>query len=252
MLRSHNTSNELGCGFAMITYRKIIIICFLLFYPFSSPALVIDEEVETDIFMYEEPIMDDPFEKFNRVSFKFNVKMDKGILHPLARDYAKIWPKTIPEMVQNFSENLYEPSNFLNAILQKKFNIALNAFWRFYLNSILGLGGLFEVAEPLGIPKVRISFEDTMIFYGADEGPYIILPFYPPSSLRTAFASILETFLNPLFFIIDNLFITFGIQFALLIPKRAEIVDIDLNSGIDPYAKWRSIFTQHNSSYEVY
>ncbi len=202
----------------------------------NSEAVIIFEEEE-----YESQIQD-PFEKFNRMIFEFNRKVYQEIIYPLMINFANTKKGFIPETLRTFSDNLKEPNNILNSILQGNFQVAINSFWRFYINSILGLGGFFEIAESLGIKKVRMGFEDTMIYYGVEKGPYLILPFQYPTTLRGFFASILEIFVDPLFYIINDFIVSSVIKLILLIPERSEI--LDLCSGIDPYSKWRSIFYQ--------
>ncbi|MBQ4875411.1 MAG: VacJ family lipoprotein [Rickettsiaceae bacterium H1] len=227
---------------------RFIIILFFLFRSLFSYALEIDNILGLDLFIEEEQEeeVSDPFENVNRAVFKFNAAIDKAILYPIARYYSDIKSEFLSDLIENFSNNLSEFSNFINAILQRKFHLAINAFWRFYINSTIGLAGLFEIAETLGMKKNRLSFENTLIFYGAKKGPYLVLPFYFPLSLRNVFASVLEVCVNPIFHVINNVFISLVLGLTFLISKREEMLAMDLNTGIDPYAKWRSIFNQAN------
>ena len=230
--------------------RFLILFCYI-FFSCSFYGFEIDEDLEFDLFIEEkQETISDPFENVNRVIFKFNAALDKVILYPIAKGYSNLKSESISIFIKQFLDNLNEPSNFINAILQKKTELAVNAFWRFLINLTLGLGGVFEIAEPLGIKKNRLSFEDTMIFYGVEDGPYVVLPFQQPSSLRHAFASVLEMFVRPIFYIIENVIVSVAVNLALLIPCREEVLNIDIDSGVDSYSKWRSIFSQRKN-YEI-
>lgn len=225
----------------MSIIKFFIVLIVLSHTTFSDAAEV---ELDDNNLMFMEDEVSDPFEKVNRVMFNFNTSIDKKLFRPLARQYSTIDSNFLSKIIHNFSDNLHEPSNFINAILQGEPQVAIRAFWRFYINSIVGLGGAFEIAESMGISKVILGFEDTMVYYGIERGPYIILPFYKPLFLRGVFALALEALINPLFYIIDNTLVSLSMNAALLVPQRAQILNVNINSGIDPYAKLRSIFEQ--------
>ena len=222
------------------------IFTFLLILMSLNKVYAVDIN-DKDYYFIETEQISDPFEEINRLVFNFNINVDEHALKPLALKYSHIQNSWISKRIMHFSSNLNEPSNFINSIMLGDIETAINSFWRFFINSTLGIFGLFDIADVLGIPKVRRNFEETMVHYEIGSGPYIILPFLMPSSLRGVIASGFEALTNPLLYILNNIFLSLTANMILMIPQRAEFLNADLNSGIDPYVRWRSIFSQQLS-----
>ena len=129
---------------------------------------------------------DDPLEPMNRVIFGFNEVVDDNILEPVAKSYRYITPDPVEESVTNFFNNLGEINTIVNSALQMKLDKTLSSTSRFVINSSVGVLGLFDVATSLGIQRHREDFGQTLGFYGISPGPYLVLPFFGPSSLRDA------------------------------------------------------------------
>ena len=128
----------------------------------------------------------DPWEGFNRRVYYFNAMADEYVILPVVDGYKKITPDFIEAGVSNVFDNLSEISTFINSLLQVKILVAGETLTRFALNSTLGLAGLFDVASQVGLRVQNEDFGQTLGFWGVDAGPYLVLPFLGPSSLRDA------------------------------------------------------------------
>lgn len=193
---------------------------------------------------------DDPLEGLNRISFDVSQALDKVLIRPLAMTYKTVVPKPLRDGVRNGLSNLGEPFVFINDILQLKPKRALRTLGRFLLNSILGLGGLFDIAKEkkFKLEHHSNSFSHTLGFYGVKPGPYLYIPLLGPMVLRD-FADRLQGTLggrvvdNPVFR--DNrgtiLQIVNGLDMRA---ENDEALKALLEDAIDPYATFRSTWLQ--------
>ena len=129
---------------------------------------------------------DDPLEPMNRVIFNFNEVVDDNILEPIAKGYRYVTPDPVENSVTNFFNNLGEINTIVNSALQMKLDKTVSSSSRLVINSTVGVLGLFDVASSLGIPRHKEDFGQTLGFYGIPSGPYLVLPFFGPSSFRDA------------------------------------------------------------------
>jgi len=137
----------------------------------------------------------DRFEKFNRAVYKANVSFDKHLFKPMAKAYKAITPEPVDTSITNFFLNLGDISNATNNLLQFKAGDALRDTERFIFNSTFGLAGLFDIATEMGLKKHHEDFGQTLAKWGVGSGPYVMLPFYGPSTLRDASAKFSVDFL---------------------------------------------------------
>lgn len=141
----------------------------------------------------------DPFEAVNRVTYSFNSGFDRVLLKPLATGYENYTPELAKKGIGNFFSNLDDVRVGFNDLVQLKFGEAAKDFGRFAVNSTVGVGGLFEVAEPvLKLEKNRQDFGKTLAHWGVGSGPYIVLPFLGPSTARDAFGFGIDAVVDPL------------------------------------------------------
>ena len=129
---------------------------------------------------------DDPLEPINRAIFNFNEVIDDAVLEPVAKGYRAITPDPVEKSVSNFFNNLGEINNIFNSTLQLKLDKTLSSSARFVINSTVGVFGLFDIATSLGIERHREDFGQTLGHYGVPAGPYLVLPFFGPSTFRDA------------------------------------------------------------------
>ena len=128
----------------------------------------------------------DPLEPMNRAIFGFNEIVDDNILEPVAKGYRYVTPDPVERSVSNFFNNLGEINTIINSALQMKIDKTITSSSRLAINSTVGVFGLFDVATSLGIQREREDFGQTLGFYGISSGPYLVLPFFGPSSFRDA------------------------------------------------------------------
>jgi len=141
----------------------------------------------------------DPWEPVNRKIFGFNETVDDYLFRPVAKGYRWVMPDPLEIAVGNVFSNLRDIPITLNNLLQLKFNNALTSSMRVVVNTTAGLGGVVDVATRVGLEKHDEDFGQTLGYYGVSSGPYVVLPFFGPSSTRDAPASIVDAVMDPVF-----------------------------------------------------
>ncbi len=130
----------------------------------------------------------DPLEAFNRGVFVFNDAADRVVFKPAATVYRDLMPRLARVGVANFLGNLDDTWSFVNSVLQLNGTSAVDNFMRFGVNTVMGLGGILDVASEMGIERHREDFGQTLGRWGVATGPYLVLPFVGPSTLRDLIA----------------------------------------------------------------
>lgn len=128
--------------------------------------------------------VNDPWERFNLNMYRFNFYLDKYLLLPVVRGYESVTPVFVQHRVSNFYNNVAEIRNLSNSMLQAKGKESLSTLGRFVTNSTIGIGGLFDPATKFGLERQDQDFGKTLGYWGAESGPYLVLPFFGPSSVR--------------------------------------------------------------------
>jgi phospholipid-binding lipoprotein MlaA len=131
----------------------------------------------------------DPFENLNRKMYSFNMAIDTVAFKPLAKGYKALTPDLVEVGVGNFFGNIRDLGTLVNNVLQFKFHAASIDFARVAFNTTLGLGGVLDVASGMGLKKNSEDFGQTLGAWGVPSGPYLVLPFFGPGSLRDSPAS---------------------------------------------------------------
>jgi len=126
----------------------------------------------------------DPFERVNRVVFSFNETADQYVIKPIAEGYKFVLPELVRTGVTNFFSNINDVLIGANNLLQGKPANAASDIGRFFINSTVGILGLFDVATDMGLDKNREDFGQTLGVWGFSDGPYIVLPFFGASNVR--------------------------------------------------------------------
>jgi len=178
--------------------RKLLIVLLVLLLPATSYSMDAENNTantpvsvspmdDDDFLMIEEfddVIIPDPLETLNRGIFWFNDQLYMLVLRPVGKAF-QIVPLPLRIAIKNFFSNLATPIRFVNAGLQGKFTDAGNELTRFVTNTTLGIGGLFDPAEAhFGIRKKDEDTGQTLGYYGAGPGIYLVLPVLGPSSIR--------------------------------------------------------------------
>lgn len=142
--------------------------------------------------------VNDPLEPVNRVVFGFNEVADKALIRPAAEIYVFVAPDPVREAVHSFIRNLLSPLVVANQILQGDLQGAMDETGRFMANTVLGAGGIADVATSAAIPNETEDFGQTLAVWGVDSGPYLVLPLLGPSSLRDAVGYAADTAADPI------------------------------------------------------
>lgn len=158
---------------------------------------------------YEDPIANyDPWEGFNRAMYKFNYGFDKYFFVPVADTYRFILPQFVRTGIANFFDNLYEIENVFNNLLQGNAQGTVNSTARIVFNTTLGLAGILDPATPMGFTKMEEDFGQTMGVWGAGPGPYLVLPFFGPSSVRDGIGTGVDAAVGTVWatFVVDEIY----------------------------------------------
>lgn len=190
----------------------------------------------------------DPWEGMNRSINAFNEELDLYVLKPVAQGYQTITPEPVDRGVSNFFSNLDDVTVFINDLLQLKVIQATSDLARLTVNSTVGIFGLFDVARPIGLKKHHEDFGQTLGFWGAPEGPYLVLPFFGPSTLRDGTGRIaVDWRTDPLTYERDVAVRT-GLYTVDVIDTRADLLQVSNiveKSGVDSYLFIREAYLQH-------
>jgi len=125
----------------------------------------------------------DPWERVNRFTYRFNARFDEAVFLRASNAYRRV-PSPIRSGVHNFFGNLSEVDSVINYALQWRFGLGVRSLGRFVINSTIGIGGLLDVAKKLKLPATATGFSTTLAKWGMHPGPYVVLPFLGPSTLR--------------------------------------------------------------------
>ncbi|WP_297921567.1 VacJ family lipoprotein [Metallibacterium sp.] len=201
---------------------------------------------------------DDPWQATNRKIFNFNQKFDNAVAKPVARGYVKVTSAEVRLMVSNFFDNLQMPISIVNDVLQVRPVGAAQNTGRFLVNSTIGLAGLFDPAGKLGLHQDTTDFGVTLARWGVPQGPYLVIPFLGPSSMRDFPAYLLDTyFLNPMSYWVRDYHFRYYTEYLpytlYLVQLRASLLNTDqfLSSAYDPYVMLRDAYLQRRN-YLIY
>ena len=140
----------------------------------------------------------DPWEPLNTKIFEFNRQVDRWVLKPVAQGYNAVVPNPVQIGISNVFYNIRFPSRLINNLAQGKLHGAGTEVGRFLLNSTFGFGGLMDVAKELDITTPEEDTGQTLGFYGVKPGPYLIVPFLQPFTVRDFFGYLGDIALNPI------------------------------------------------------
>lgn len=141
--------------------------------------------------------MNDPHEKINRKIHKFNSELDRYVMAPVTRTYRTVTPVAARRGVSNYYRNVKEMLNLPNALAQGKVKSAFRAADRLLINGVLGLG-LADHATDFELFTEPHDFGQTMAVWGVPSGPYIVLPFLGPSTLRDGIGWTTDFMVDPM------------------------------------------------------
>jgi phospholipid-binding lipoprotein MlaA len=196
----------------------------------------------------------DPLEGMNRGVYKFNQVADDAVIKPVAKGYKAITPSPIRTGVNNFFSNLGMITTVVNDLLQLKFANAFTDAGRFVINSTFGIAGFIDVASMDKIEKRKEDFGQTLGYWGLGSGPYLVLPFLGPSSVRDFTGLAVDTATtDPITYThnIGEIRLHNQLRAMQFIDKRAELLnatDLVDDASLDPYAFTRDAYLQRRAS----
>lgn len=203
------------------------------------------------------PRTDDPLQNFNRKMFAFNQFADKVAIRPAAKAYTKITGPKGRVLISNFFANLRTPVTIVNEVLQGRPEPALQSTGRFLINSTVGFLGFFDPASDMKLTAHPTDFGVTLAHWGVPEGPYLVLPFVGPTTLRDVWRLPVDSYFDPMGWYAREHDLKWHAQYlpsvAYLVTLRASALPLDpvIDSAYDPYAFMRDAYRQHRM-YEIY
>jgi len=195
----------------------------------------------------------DPLENFNRAMFDFNDMLDRTVLRPIGKGYNAIVPKPVNRGITNFFSNIDDVTSAVNNLLQFKIGRALSDVSRVAVNTTVGIGGFFDVASNLDMPKYGEDFGQTLGTWGIASGPYLVLPVVGPSSARDGVGRVADWFTDPINYIEDDT-LRWSLRGLDLVDTRADLINATRvldQAALDPYYFVRDAYLQKREN-DVY
>lgn len=198
----------------------------------------------------------DPLEGFNRGVWAFNDVVDKAALKPATTAYRTVTPRPARRGLSRIFANLAEPFSAINNLLQGKPDRAMRNLGRFTINSTIGVGGLADHATGLGVAPAYEDFGQTLAVWGANGGPYLVLPILGPSTLRDGVGSGVSQIADPYRVALRQSNLSTGVKYgatgAEIINIRSEMIELGLDAyletSLDPYSSARSAYLQRREA----
>ncbi|MCA8269400.1 MlaA family lipoprotein [Burkholderia vietnamiensis] len=192
------------------------------------------------------PTKGDPLEGFNRSMYKFNDTVDTYALKPVAKGYQYVVPQPVRDRVTNFFSNIGDVYIAANNIVQLRIADGVGDIMRVVINTVFGVGGLFDVATVAKLPKHTADFGVTMGRYGVPAGPYLVLPLLGPSTLRDTAGLGVDYIGNPLTYVKPD-GLSWGLFGVNLVNTRANLLgagDVLDAAALDKYSFVRNAYLQ--------
>jgi phospholipid-binding lipoprotein MlaA len=183
----------------------------------------------------------DPWEPFNSKIFEFNRQVDKWVLKPVAQGYNFVVPDRLQVGVHNFFYNVRFPPRFFNNLFQGKLKGAGIEVGRFLINSTAGVAGFIDVAERMDVTTPEEDTGQTLGFYGVGPGPYLVVPFLPPFTVRDFVGYFADIALNPINWLVLPIIEVDGVPSAISHPNRDTTTIIQLSTRVGDIVNERSL-----------
>ncbi|QWE18773.1 MlaA family lipoprotein [Polynucleobacter corsicus] len=193
------------------------------------------------------PSPHDPWEPFNRSVFEFNEGLDAYVLKPVVAGYRFVLPEFVRDGIYNFFSNYSDIYTALQNLLQGKPSDAFSDLMRVVVNTTFGLGGLIDMATPGGLPKHKEDWGQTFGVWGIPSGPYVVLPFFGPSSVRDTFGTAADLESDYLFSFVKDIGLRNSITGLRVVNARNtyyEAGDLLDGAAIDKYSFMRDAYIQ--------
>ena len=197
----------------------------------------------------------DPLENSNRTVFAFNKAVDKAVINPVIKGYRTVVPKPARNGVRNALRNLKRPVTLANEVLQGDVDGAGKVVLRAVVNTLVGVGGLFDVAGAEGYEYEQEDFGQTLAVWGVGHGPYLVVPIIGPSSARDYAGYFVDSFADPLRWYLFGhgdaegwYYAKVGVEYLDLRESLMDVLNELERSSIDYYAAVRSTYYQRREA----
>ena len=208
------------------------------------------EQLKVDAKANQPEAIKDPLQPLNRKIYSFNTTLDKAIVRPVAVQYKEKIPEQARGGFANFRNNMRDPWNAVNQLLQGNPKQAAQTLGRFTVNTVTSLG-FADPAKRIDLNSERETFGNTLGVWGVPSGPYIVLPIVGPSTFRDGFAMLaVDTFARPQGYIFEDDKIYWSYNAVEGIDARAQFLELDSIVQGDQYAALRDVYLQRRN-YEI-
>ena len=187
----------------------------------------------------------DPWETGNRRIHAFNQQADRVLLRPAAKAYVTVTPKPLRRGLNNVFTHLRVPVSVFNLLLQGRGRDAGEQTGRFLINTVYGVGGLWDVASDGNLPNHNTDFGLTLASWGWQESRFVMLPLLGPSTLRDGLGRATDRAIDPAWQImVDEL--GWSVPALSVINTRTNLLPLDeqLDSAFDSYTFLRDSWLQ--------
>ncbi len=208
------------------------------------------DQLKVDAKASQPEAVKDPLQPLNRKVHSFNMTLDKAVVRPVAVQYKEKIPEQARSTFANFRNNLRDPWNAVNQLLQGNPKQAAQTLGRFTVNTVTSLG-LADPAKRIELNSQPETFGNTLGVWGVPSGPYIVLPIVGPSTFRDGFAMLaVDTFARPQGYIFEDDKIFWTYNAVVGIDARAQFLELDSIVQGDQYAALRDVYLQRRN-YEI-
>lgn len=212
-----------------------------LFSRFAGPCLVAGLTLSP---AFSQAADEDPWEGVNRAVFRFNDTLDTYTLKPIAKAYDTVTPQFLEDGIHNMFNNVGDVTNLVNNVLQAKPAAAGKDTARLIFNTTFGLLGFFDVGTRMGLQRSEEDFGQTLGYWGVSSGPYVMLPFFGPSTVRDAIGKYPDTYARPYRYI-DHVPTRNTILGADIVDTRASLLSAEKLINGDKYLFLRNAYLQN-------
>ena len=182
----------------------------------------------------------DPWEPFNTLMFEFNRKVDKYALKPVAQGYDFIIPDFVQVGISNIFYNFRFPQRFLNNVFQGKVKGASIEVGRFLLNTAVGYAGFLDLAKEIDLVTPDEDFGQTLGLYGVRPGPYLVVPFLQPFTVRDFAGYVTDIFLNPINWLVAPIIEVEGVPSLIAHKNRTTTTFVQIGARVGEVVNERS------------
>lgn len=192
----------------------------------------------------------DPLEPFNRTVFDFNDGLDRAIFKPVATAYKEVTPSPVRTGINNFFNNITDVWSVVNNALQFKPKETLETGMRVAFNTIFGFAGVLDIGTEMRLARNKQDFGQTLGYWGAEPGAYVVLPFFGPSSVRDTLGTVVDSSVD-LVNNVKNVPTRNSLIGLRVIDKRAEFLgaaDVLDQAALDKYSFTRDLYLQRRAN----